>query len=82
MLDVYAKKSTFRTTLSYSHLICNNLNTFRPWLDKFPVIVASVTYTYLRILEDHHGPQFANLRQKEVNFVVGLLRERFQVGIM
>ena len=52
----------------------------RPWLDKFPVIVASVAYTYLRILEDHHGPQFASLRQKEVIFVVGLLRERFQVG--
>lgn len=52
---------------------------YRPWLDKFPVIVASVAYTYLRILEDHHGPQFASLRQKEVTFVVGLLRERFQV---
>ncbi|KAK8749550.1 hypothetical protein OTU49_015426 [Cherax quadricarinatus] len=54
----------------------------RPWLDKFPVIVASVTYTYLRILEDHHAPQFASLRQKEVHFVVGLLRERFQDCLM
>lgn len=54
----------------------------RPWLDKFPVIVASVAYTYLRILEDHHGPQFAGLRQKEVTFVVGLLRERFQDCLM
>ncbi|KAG7161495.1 Integrator complex subunit 3-like [Homarus americanus] len=54
----------------------------RPWLDKFPVIVASVSYTYLRILEDHHAPQFASLRQKEVNFVVGLLRERFQDCLM
>lgn len=54
----------------------------RPWLDKFPVIVASVTYTYLRILEDHSGPQFAGLRQKEVAFVVGLLRERFQDCLM
>ena len=52
---------------------------YRPWLDKFSVIVASVAYTYLRILEDHHGPQFATLRQKEVAFVVGLLRERFNV---
>ncbi|XP_066967974.1 integrator complex subunit 3 [Macrobrachium rosenbergii] len=54
----------------------------RPWLDKFPIIVASVAYTYLRILEDHHGPQFASLRQKEVVFVVGLLRERFQDCLM
>ena len=44
------------------------------------MIVASVTYTYLRILEDHNGPQYASLRQKEVTFVVGLLRERFQVS--
>ncbi|XP_076035638.1 integrator complex subunit 3 isoform X2 [Oratosquilla oratoria] len=54
----------------------------RPWLDKFPVIVASVAYTYLRILEDHHGQQYASLRQKETTFVVGLLRERFQDCLM
>ncbi|XP_027766303.1 integrator complex subunit 3 [Empidonax traillii] len=35
-------------------------------------------YTYLRLLVDHHGtPQLQGLRQKEVDFCISLLRERF-----
>nr|CAD7416792.1 unnamed protein product [Timema poppensis] len=49
----------------------------RTWLDKFPVLITSVVYTYLRLIEDHSGPKLAELRQKEVTFVVALIRERF-----
>nr|XP_050855800.1 integrator complex subunit 3 isoform X3 [Vespula vulgaris] len=48
----------------------------RPWLDKFPFLVASIVYTYLRLIEDHNGPHLTGLRQKEVTFTVSLLRER------
>lgn len=49
----------------------------RAWLEKFPFLVASVTYTYLRLIEDHVAVQFEKLREKEVKFVVGLIRDRF-----
>ncbi|KAL0821075.1 hypothetical protein ABMA28_005706 [Loxostege sticticalis] len=49
----------------------------RAWLDKFPVLICMVVYTYLRLIEDHNIPQLMNLRQKEVNFVIALIRERF-----
>lgn len=49
----------------------------RAWLDKFPVLICMVVYTYLRLIEDHNIPQLMHLRQKEVNFVIALIRERF-----
>lgn len=49
----------------------------RPWLDKFPVLICMVVYTYLRLIEDHNIPHLMALRQKEVNFVIALVRERF-----
>ncbi|XP_012285254.1 integrator complex subunit 3 isoform X2 [Orussus abietinus] len=48
----------------------------RPWLDKFPFLVASIVYTYLRLIEDHSAPHLSTLRQKEVAFMVSLIRER------
>lgn len=50
---------------------------YKSWLEKFPVLVASVVYTYLRLIEDHGSPALANLRQKEISFMVTLLKERF-----
>jgi integrator complex subunit 3 len=49
----------------------------RGWLDKFPILVATVVYTYLRLIEDHISPHLCILRQKEVTFTVSLLREKF-----
>lgn len=49
----------------------------RAWLDKFPMLICMVIYTYLRLIEDHNIPQLMNLRQKEVNFVITLIKERF-----
>lgn len=56
------------------------LDTFienRLWLEKNQFLVASVVYTYLRLIVDHVNPQFNSLRQKEVDFCVSLLRDRF-----
>lgn len=47
---------------------------YRSWLDKFPVLLASVVYTYLRLIEDHNSPYLANLRQKEVTFLISIIR--------
>lgn len=48
----------------------------RSWLDKFPFVVASVVYTYLRLIEDHNANHLHSLRQREVTFTVTLIRER------
>ncbi|CAG7819602.1 unnamed protein product, partial [Allacma fusca] len=49
----------------------------RSWLEKYPILIASVIYTYLRILEDHTSPNLGSLKQKEVNFLVGIIRNHF-----
>ncbi|XP_071450149.1 integrator complex subunit 3 [Hetaerina americana] len=49
----------------------------RVWLDKFPFLIASVVYAYLRLIEDHHGMLLSQLRQREVAFTVTLMREKF-----
>ncbi|CAH1257994.1 integrator complex subunit 3-like [Branchiostoma lanceolatum] len=49
----------------------------RPWLDKHPVLVSISVYTYLRLVEDHGAQGLAGLRQKEVDFCVTLLREKW-----
>lgn len=50
---------------------------YRSWLEKFPLLIASVVYTYLRLIEDHHAPYLASLKQKEVNFLISIMREHF-----
>ncbi len=47
----------------------------RAWLERFPFLLASVVYTYLRVIEDHF--LVPALREKEVRFVVSLMRDRF-----
>jgi integrator complex subunit 3 len=49
----------------------------RSWLERFPFLLASVVYTYLRIIEDHVQQHLEKLREKEVRFVVSLMREHF-----
>lgn len=49
----------------------------RQWLEKYPVLVSSVIYSYVRLIEDHNGQMLATLRNKEVKFVISLIRERF-----
>lgn len=49
----------------------------RAWLDKYPLLVGCVTYTFVRLIEDHCSPTLVQLRTKEVKFVVQLIRDRF-----
>ncbi|XP_070541758.1 integrator complex subunit 3-like isoform X2 [Ptychodera flava] len=49
----------------------------RQWLDKQSGFIPIVVYTYLRLIEDHSGQLLANLRQREVEFCISLLREKF-----
>ncbi|CAG0880141.1 unnamed protein product [Darwinula stevensoni] len=53
------------------------LSDSRAWMEKQPHLIASVVYTYLRLVEDHLAPQCVALRQKEVVFLIGMLRDRF-----
>lgn len=54
----------------------------RPWVERFSILVATIVYTYLRLIVDHGGPLFASLRQREVDFCISLLRERFSECMM
>ncbi|KAG2462140.1 INT3 protein, partial [Polypterus senegalus] len=50
----------------------------REWVLKSGMLIAMSVYTYLRLIVDHHGtPALLSLRQKEVDFCIGMLRERF-----
>ncbi|XP_014672236.1 PREDICTED: integrator complex subunit 3-like [Priapulus caudatus] len=49
---------------------------FRPWLEKYGMLVAMVVYTYLRIIVDHSNSKLAALRQREVELCSCLLREK------
>ncbi|XP_006822318.1 integrator complex subunit 3-like [Saccoglossus kowalevskii] len=49
----------------------------RAWLDKQPSFIPIAVYTYLRLIEDHSSQLLSNLRQREVDFCVSLMREKF-----
>lgn len=49
----------------------------RPWLEKQPLIFRGVVYTYVRLLEDHRNPMLVGLRNKEVKFIISLIRDNF-----
>lgn len=49
----------------------------RAWLEKFPFLVGAVVYSYVRLIEDHTSSALVTLRNKEVNFIVSLIRDRF-----
>uniref|UniRef100_A0A9L0S7U8 Integrator complex subunit 3 n=1 Tax=Equus caballus TaxID=9796 RepID=A0A9L0S7U8_HORSE len=55
----------------------------REWVLKSSILIAMAVYTYLRLIVDHHGTaQLQALRQKEVDFCISLLRERFMECLM
>ncbi|KAG0184656.1 Integrator complex subunit 3 [Apophysomyces sp. BC1034] len=53
------------------------LITRRAWLDMYPRVIATVVYTFLRLIPDHRPTHLSGLQEKEVRFVVGLLREKW-----
>lgn len=65
-------------SLWLSESLVDLLSEHRPWLEKNQILVATTVYTYLRLLVDHLNPRIKDLRQKETNFTIALLRERFQ----
>ncbi|XP_052795999.1 integrator complex subunit 3-like [Mya arenaria] len=50
---------------------------YRSWLDKFPGLVPTVIYTFLRVIVYHTGQIFHNLRQREAEFTASLLRDKW-----
>lgn len=54
----------------------------RSWLESFPILIATVVYTFLRLIIDHGGTKFASLKQREVDFCTSLLREKFSECMM
>uniref|UniRef100_A0A0B7A2B3 Integrator complex subunit 3 N-terminal domain-containing protein n=1 Tax=Arion vulgaris TaxID=1028688 RepID=A0A0B7A2B3_9EUPU len=51
---------------------------YKPFLAKNVSLMATVVYTYLRIIVDHGTPSLMILRQKEVDLCIGLLRAHWQ----
>lgn len=49
----------------------------RPWLEKNSFLIGAVVYSFVRLIEDHHSIGLANLRNKEVKFIIPLIRDRF-----
>lgn len=58
------------------------LNENRVWLERHSILLATVVYTFLRLIVDHYSPLYTPLRQREVDFCIGLLRERFTECLM
>lgn len=50
----------------------------RSRFDKFPNSVGLVAYSYVRLIEDHNAINLLPLRNKEVKFIISLIRDRFQ----
>uniref|UniRef100_A0A1I8MQF3 SOSS complex subunit A homolog n=1 Tax=Musca domestica TaxID=7370 RepID=A0A1I8MQF3_MUSDO len=50
---------------------------YRPWLETQSLLIQTVVYNYVRLIEDHASPALTALRHKEVKFVISLIRERF-----
>ena len=66
-----------RNNLWLADVMVDIFSEHRAWLDKHSFLVASVAYTFLRLIEDHTQLHHEKLREKEVRFVIGLIRDRF-----
>ena len=49
----------------------------RTRFEKFPGSVGLVVYSYVRLIEDHNAPHLIPLRNKEVKFIISVIRDRF-----
>ncbi|ORX99369.1 hypothetical protein K493DRAFT_313249 [Basidiobolus meristosporus CBS 931.73] len=61
--------------LSFCEAMVDLLSKNRQWMNLFPVVIASSFYTFIRVILDHG--KYLELRQKETDFCVYLLREKF-----
>merc|ERR1719233_1950317 len=49
----------------------------KSWLYSSPCLVSGVIFTYLRLLQDHVRPNLREFGDKEITFVIHLIREQF-----
>ncbi|XP_053190786.1 integrator complex subunit 3 [Scomber japonicus] len=49
----------------------------KEWVLKSGMLIAMSVYTYLRLIVDHGTPNLLILRQKEVDYCISMLREKF-----
>ncbi|KAM8884511.1 integrator complex subunit 3 isoform X1 [Synchiropus splendidus] len=49
----------------------------KEWVSKSSMLVSMSVYTYLRLIVDHGTPTLLPLRQKEVDFCISMLRDKF-----
>ncbi|XP_059206602.1 integrator complex subunit 3 isoform X1 [Centropristis striata] len=49
----------------------------KEWVLKSGMLIAMSVYTYLRLIVDHGAPNLLTLRQKEVDYCISMLREKF-----
>lgn len=61
-------------------LLCEQIlklcETHKSWLDVNPRVIATFVYTYLRVITDHKPMAFHSIQQREIRFVISLLREK------
>lgn len=48
----------------------------KPWLDSNMRLISTFVYTYLRVIADHRSTHLQPLQQKEIKFVITLLKEK------
>ncbi|KAI9491517.1 integrator complex subunit 3 [Zychaea mexicana] len=53
------------------------LESHRNWLDMYPRVMATAVYTYMRMITEHRSIQYQSLQQREIKFVVDLLRSKW-----
>ncbi|ORY99191.1 protein-domain-containing protein [Syncephalastrum racemosum] len=51
-------------------------------LENYPRVVATAVYTYLRMIPDHRSSQYTALQQREIHFVLTLMRTKWPVCCM
>ncbi|KAI8078774.1 protein-domain-containing protein [Halteromyces radiatus] len=53
------------------------LETHPSWLDAYPRVTSVAVYTYLRLITEHRPIQLTSLQQREIRFVITLLRQKW-----
>ncbi|KAI2808039.1 Integrator complex subunit 3 [Blomia tropicalis] len=63
--------------ISLTESLLNILVEYRSCYENNISLMSFALVNYLRLIVDHHNPTFRELRTKEINFCISLLKERF-----
>ncbi|KAI8970594.1 protein-domain-containing protein [Pilobolus umbonatus] len=70
-------------TSAHNTLFCEQvlklIESHRQWLELNPRVIATSVYTYLRIITDHRSAQLQALQQREIRFLISILREKWLI---